>query len=117
MKKPGESKNTPGTDAAFDLLGRIAADPEADERYPNRTVLIPADSPDASDLISQALADYRPLVVVYPDGNEIAAIPRGGGLTLLKRLLARRPKPKPGHHTVSVPADYQVELRVRTRTA
>jgi len=117
VKKPGESKNTPGTDAAFDLLGRIAVDPEADERYPNKTVLIPADSPDASALVSQALADHRPLVIVYPDGNEIAAIPRGGGFALLKRLLVRRPKPKPGHHTVSVPADYQVELRERTRTA
>jgi hypothetical protein len=80
-------------------------------------VLIPADSPDASDLISQALADHRPLVVVYPDGNEIAAIPRGGGFALLKRLLVRRPKPKLGHHTIAVPADYKVELREQTRAA
>jgi hypothetical protein len=112
MKKPGDSKNTPGTDAAFDLLGRIAVDPGADERYPNRTVLIPADSPDASDLISQGLADRRPFVIVYPNGNEIAALPRGGGFALLRRLLGR-PKPRLEHHTVSVPADYRVELRER----
>jgi len=59
----------------------------------------------------------RPLVVIYPDGNEIDAIPRSGGFALLKRLLVRRPKPKLGHHTVSVPADYKVELRERTRAA
>jgi hypothetical protein len=109
--------NTPGTDAAFDLLSRIAIDSETDDRYPNETVLIPADSPDASTLISRALAEHRPLVIVYPDGNEIAAIPRGGGFAVLKRLLVRRPKPKLGHHAISVPADYKVELRERAHAA
>lgn len=115
MKKPGESKNTPGTDAAFDLLGRIAADPEADERYPNKTVIIPADSPDASVLISQALADRRPLVIVYPDGNEIAATPRRDAFALLRRVV--RPKPKAARHAVAVPLDYKVEIREPAPTA
>jgi hypothetical protein len=37
VKKPDRSKNTPGADAAFDLLGRVAVDPDTDERYPNET--------------------------------------------------------------------------------
>jgi hypothetical protein len=40
MEKSACSQNTPGTDAAFDLLGEIAVDPTSDERYPDGTVLI-----------------------------------------------------------------------------
>lgn len=62
MEKPAQSKNTPGTDAAFDLLGEIAIDPASDGRYPDGTVLIPADSPDASVLMSRAIERRRPIV-------------------------------------------------------
>jgi hypothetical protein len=71
MEKLARSKNTPGTDAAFDLLGRVAADPETDERYPDKTVLIPADSPDASKLMSQAVAERKPIAIVFPDGSDV----------------------------------------------
>ncbi len=37
MEKLARSKNTPGTDAAFDLLSEIAVDPDSDERYPDGT--------------------------------------------------------------------------------
>jgi hypothetical protein len=75
MEKIARSKNTPGTDAAFDLLGEIAVDPDSDERYPDGTVLIPADSPDASVLMSRAIEKRRPVAIVFPDGSDVVARP------------------------------------------
>jgi hypothetical protein len=71
MEKLAQSKNTPGTDAAFDLLGRVSVDPETDERYPSETMLIPADSPDASNLMSRAVAEGKPIAIVFPDGSDV----------------------------------------------
>ena len=75
MEKPARSKNTPGTDAAFDLLGEIAVDPASDERYPDGTVLIPADSPDASVLMSRAIDKRRPIAIMFPDGSDVVVRP------------------------------------------
>jgi hypothetical protein len=113
MRKPGDTKNTPGTDAAFDLLSRIAVDPAADKRYPNETVLIPADSPDTSTLVAQAVTEHRPLAIVYPDGREIVATPRSGALAFVKRLLIRGRKPEHEQPAIPLPADYKVEIRDR----
>lgn len=71
MEKLAQSKNTAGTDAAFDLLGRVAVDAETDERYPTETVLIPADSPDASQLMKGAVAEGKPIAIVFPDGSDV----------------------------------------------
>ena len=68
MTDPCRGPSTPCTDAAFDLLARIAVDPDNDERYPDGTVLIPADSSDAALLLSRSLAKRRPTVLVLPDG-------------------------------------------------
>jgi hypothetical protein len=75
MEKLARSKNTPGTDAAFDLLSEIAVDPDSDVRYPDGTVLIPADSPDASVLMSRAIDKRRPVAIVFPDGSDVVARP------------------------------------------
>ena len=117
MEKSGRSKNTPGTDAAFDLLSEIAVDPAGAERYPDGTVLIPADSPDASVLLSRAISRRRPIAIVYPEGHEIVAAARGGLLAFFERLLARRPEPTDGQPAVLLPADYRVEIRNRQLTA
>jgi hypothetical protein len=111
MENLARSKNTPGTDAAFDLLSEIAIDPDSDERYPDGTVLIPADSPDASALMSRAIERRRPIAIVYADGREIVAAPRGGALAFFEHLLTRRREPKHGTPAVPLPADYQVEIR------
>ena len=37
MENPARNKNTPGTDAAFDLLSEIAVDADRAERYPDGT--------------------------------------------------------------------------------
>lgn len=113
VKTPDDNKNTPGTDAAFDLLGRVAVDPETDKHYPNETVLIPADAPDASKLIAGAVAAHRPLVIVYPEGREIFAAPRGGALAFVERLLTRHREPKRNQSAIPLPADYQLEIRDR----
>jgi hypothetical protein len=113
MKNPDDTKNTPGTDAAFDLLGRIVVDPETDKHYPNETVLTAADSPHASKLIARAVAAHRLLVIVYPEGREIFAAPRDGALAFVECLLTRRREAKHGTPSVPLPADYQVEISDR----
>jgi len=51
------------------LLAQIAVDPESDRCYPDGTLLIPADSPDASLVLSRSLAERRQTVLVLPDGS------------------------------------------------
>jgi hypothetical protein len=75
MEDLARSKNTPGTDASFDLLSRVAVGPEGHDRYPSGTLLIPSDSPDASALIAGATAERRPMAVVFPDGSDLVARP------------------------------------------
>ncbi len=91
MEKLAVNSNTPATDAAFDLLTRVAVDPANDERYPTGTVLIPSDSRDASMAIARAIEERRPIALVFPDGSDIVARPPvGHGLALLLavRLIA-----------------------------
>lgn len=84
MEKLAVSSNTPATDAAADLLTRIAVDPANDARYPDGTVLIPSDSQDASLLLSRAIDERRPIALVFPDGSDIVARPpETHGLALL----------------------------------
>ncbi len=111
MENSGRNKNTPGTDAAFDLLSEIAVDADRAERYPDGTVLIPADSPDAFVLLSRAIGGRRPVALVYPGGREIIAAPQGGPLAFFKRLLTQRPTPRDDQLAVPLPADYRVEIR------
>ncbi len=87
MERLARNKNTPGTDAAFDLLGRIAVDPESDERYPSETVLIPADARDASALITRAISEQKPIAIVFPDGSDVVARPPTATGPLLLVLL------------------------------
>jgi hypothetical protein len=91
MEKLAISSNTPATDAGFELLTRIAIDPANDERYPNRTVLIPSDARHASKGIARAIEERRPIALVFPDGSDLLMRPPAGhGLALLLavRLLA-----------------------------
>jgi len=75
MENLAHSKNTPGTDASFELLSRIAVEPDSGERYPSGTVLVPADSPDTSALISRAIGERKPIALVFPDGSDVVARP------------------------------------------
>ena len=84
MGKLTPTNNTPGVDASFELLSRIASDPESDARYPDGTVLVPADSPDASLAMERAIGERKPIALVFPDGSDvIARPPDASGLVLL----------------------------------
>lgn len=74
MERLAHSKNTPATDASFELLSRIAVDSRRDERYPDRTVLVPADS-SASLVLSRAIGERRPIARVFSDGSDVLARP------------------------------------------
>lgn len=69
------STNTPATDASFELLGRIAVEPDSEERYPSGTVVIPADTPDASVVIARTIDGRRPLALVFADGATLVTRP------------------------------------------
>jgi hypothetical protein len=99
-----------GVDAAL-CEDIYAVDADRAERYPDGTVLIPADSPDAIVLLSRAIGGRRPVALVYPGGREIIAAPRGGPVAFFKRLLTQHPTPRGGQPTVPLPADYRVEIR------
>jgi hypothetical protein len=88
MEDLAHSSNTPATHLAGDLLTNIALDPAYEERYPDGTLLIPADSPDTSILISRAIAERRPMALVFADGSDIVARPpENHGLALAVLLL------------------------------
>jgi hypothetical protein len=75
MENLARSNNAPGTDAAFELLSRVAVDAKSDERYPDGTVLVPADSADTSAVISRAIGERKPIAVVFSDGSDVVARP------------------------------------------
>jgi hypothetical protein len=90
MDNLASNSSTPATTAASELLARIATDRANHGRYPDGTVLIPADSADTSILISRAIADRRPMALVFPDGSDILARPpdnHGLGLLIVLILL------------------------------
>ena len=114
MENLAQSSNTPATDAASDLLARIALDPANDERYPDGTVLIPADSRDASTLVARGIAERRPIALVLPDGSDFLYRPPDNhglsvilvlGLLWLADRLGRRHK-----EPTFVPRDWVTEF-------
>jgi hypothetical protein len=120
MEKLAHSKNTPATDASFDLLARVVVDPASDERYPDETVLIPADSRDVSVLISRAIKDGRPIALVFPDGSDVVARPPAAAGVLIAVLalgswLVERASRKRDHPTF-VPRAWVTEFHAAPGT-
>jgi hypothetical protein len=103
------SKFTAAGDIANERLAEAVLDPD---RYPEGTTFIAADQEGFGTALSEAVAEHRPLAIVYPDGREIVASPRSGALGRLEHWMTRRREAK-GHGAPSVPlpADYQVEIR------
>jgi hypothetical protein len=96
----GEIANERLIEAATDL-----------DRYPEGTAFIAADQEGFGAILAEAVAEHRPLAIVYPDGREIVAAPRGGALAFFEHLLTRRREPRSEQPSVPLPADYQVEIR------
>lgn len=112
MEDLERSKFTAAGEIANERLIEAATDPD---RYPEGTAFIAADQKGFGAVLAEAVAEHRPLAIVYPDGREIVAAPRGGALAFFEHLLARRrePKVKRREPVVPLPADYQVEIRDR----
>ena len=116
MEELERSKFTAAGEIANERLIEAAANPD---RYPEGTTFIAADQEGFGAILAEALAEHRPLAIVYPDGREIVAAPRGGALAFFEHLLTRRREPKGNDRApvVPLPADYQVELRDRQSLA
>lgn len=103
MENIAHNYRTPAFEATGKLFTQLAVDPANDDVYPNNLVLIAADSPDASVLITRAVEEQRPIALVFPDGgNLVARPPEDGGivaalilslLRIAKRSGRRRDRP------------------------
>lgn len=110
MEELERSKFTAAGEIANERLIETVADPD---RYPKGTAFIAADQEGFGEALTEAVAEHRPLAIVYPDGREIVAAPRGGALAFFEHLLARYREPRIERRepAVPLPADYQVEIR------
>lgn len=108
MEKLERSKFTRAGEIANERLIEAVLDPD---RYPEGTTFIASDQDGFDSILAEAVGDHRPLAIIYPDGREIVASPRGGALAFFEHLLTRRREPKHGTPSVPLPADYQVEIR------
>jgi hypothetical protein len=108
MEELERSKFTAAGEIANERLIEAATD---SDRYPEGTAFIAADQEGFGAILAEAVAEHRPLAIVYPDGREIVAAPRGGALAFFEHLLTRRRGPQSERPSVPLPADYQVEIR------
>lgn len=67
----------------FDLIvERVVAwgqDDQVASRYPNRAHFVAADHPDHGEMAGNALAEGDPVVLVFPNGNEVLIQPGENG--------------------------------------
>jgi hypothetical protein len=110
MEELERSKFTPAGEIANERLIDAVLDPD---RYPEGTAFIAADQEGFGSILAEAVAEHRPLAIVYPDGREIVAAPRSGALAFFEHLLTRRREVKQDPPAVPLPADYRVEIRDR----
>ena len=110
MEKLEHSKFTAAGEIANERLIDAATNPD---RYPEGTAFIAADQKHFGAIIAEAVTEYRPLAIVYPDGREIVAAPRSGALAFFEHLLTRKRESNDEGHVpvVPLPADYRVEIR------
>lgn len=108
MEELERSKFTAAGEIASERLIEAVTDPD---RYPKGTAFIAADQEGFGAILAEAVAEHRPLAIVYPDGREIVAAPRGGALAFFEHLLTRRREPRGEQPSVPLPADYRVEIR------
>lgn len=112
MEELERSKFTAAGEIANERLIEAVTDLD---RYPEGTAFIAADQEGFGEALTEAVAEHRPIAIVYPDGREIVAAPRGGALAFFELLLTRRreSRAKRQQPAVPLPADYQVEIRDR----
>lgn len=108
MEKLDRSKFTVAGEIANERLLEAATDPDL---YPQGSAFIAADQEHFGAVVAEAVANHRPLVIVYPDGHELVAAPRSGALAFIGHLLERRRPLGEQQPSVPLPVDYQVEIR------
>lgn len=108
MEELERSKFTAAGEIANERLIEAATDPD---RYPEGTAFIAADEAHFGDVLIEAVAEHRPLAIVYPGGREIIAAPRGGLLAFFEHRLSRRRELRGKQLSVTLPADYKIEIR------
>jgi len=100
---------TAAGEIANERLIEAVLDPD---RYPDGATFIACDQEGFDASLAEVVADRGPVVIVFPDGGEIVAVPRGGALGLLEHWMSRRREVRGrGAPSVTLPADYQVEIR------
>ena len=92
MEDLERSKFTAAGEIANERLIEAAIEPD---RYPEGTAFIAADQEHFGAVLAEAVAEHRPLAIVYPDGREIVAAPsslrgRFAESGMAKRLLDDR---------------------------
>lgn len=110
MEELERSRFTAAGEIANKLLVDAATNPD---RYPEGTAFIAADQEHFGAILAEAVAEHRPLAIVYSDGREIVAAPRRGALAFFEHLLTRKREPNGERNApvVPLPADYRVEIR------
>lgn len=83
-------------DAALDLASQRALawaqNHELDARYPNRTNFIGTEHPEHARWATEALLEGDPVILIYPDGNELLITPEpSGGVRLEARDSSGQP--------------------------
>lgn len=86
MEQLNRSKFTRAGEIANERLIDAVLDPD---RYPEGTTFIAADQEGFSSILAGAVGDHRPVAIIYPDGREIVAAPRGGAVAFFEHLLTR----------------------------
>lgn len=113
MEKLPRSKFTAAGEFANERLIYAATNPD---RYPEGTAFIAADQEHFGAILAEAVAEHRPLAIVYPDGREIVATPRGGAVAFVGHLLTRKRESNGERHEPVVPlsADYWGEINIHS---
>lgn len=79
-------------DIAVERCFAYLGDPELEARYPNRTLFVGGDNPQYAQMATEGLQEGHPVVIVYPDGQELLIRPEPTGGA---RLEARDTSGKP----------------------
>jgi hypothetical protein len=66
-------------DIAVERCFAYLGDPELEARYPNRTLFVGGDNPQYAQMATQGLQEGHPVVIMYPDGQELLIQPESSG--------------------------------------
>jgi hypothetical protein len=107
MEKLERSKFTRAGKVANGRLTEAVLDPD---RYPEGTTFIAADQQGIGAILAEAVAEHRPLAIVYPDGRRDRRRASRWRTRLFRAPADLCREVKQGQPAVPLPADYRVEI-------